>query len=131
MDFKAILVKGETKTEILLNAEQKNGDTVLTLPAASVGSGYDYIDLFPDASTATRSDDGYFILPENYWSRLVRFSPDGMEGHFDSDHLGARIFAFLKNGVATTGFVTGMRVDFRLVCGLKGDHYYYFLRIPL
>ncbi len=131
MEYYALLVKGKEKVKVDLKTEFLNDSTVFTLPAEAVDGEYEYIDFLPDFFTAYDKDEGYFIISNTGWCRLVHFKENGADGHYDSGNFGARILGFLKNGIATVGFVTGMRDEFRLCCGRKNGSYYYFPRFTL
>ena len=131
MKYFARLVRGNEKTNIPLNVSQNEKDVLISLKACNVKEGYDYIDFLPDTFFANEQDEGYFIIPNVNYCRLVRFSECGKEGHYESDRFSTRLFGFLKNGIGYVGFVTGMRHEYKLVCGKKDGKYYYFLRFPL
>lgn len=131
MKFHATLKKENNDKKLVLNAAEKNGNFIVTLPAETVKEGYERAVLFDGDFTATEKDEGYFIIPDLGWSRLVNFKESGKSGQYLSDRLVLRMFCFIKNDRGFVGTVTGMRDEYLLFGECRDGSYRYHLEFPL
>ena len=132
IDLNVSLCSGE-KTKIIKAqvTELSENEYSVKVPASAVGKGYECVEIFNDIFSASDTDNGFFIVPTTFGSRLVRFKKTSGDGELIPGHLSLRIVAFTLNGTSYVGKVVGMSEEYKMVCGKKNNKYYYFLRFPL
>lgn len=127
--FKAIITATDNSTSEIPVLQTGN-----TLAIPAIPADVKHVELHMDDFTARAGEDGYFLLPtvpaRNRPAALVRFKHhEDQEDFFRISDL--PVFGVKHGDRAILAVVSGMSIDFNIVCGVENDEYYLRPRFTL